>query len=174
MSDEKPQAEPAKKGLPIKTMLFVFLALAVEAGVIVTVMMVLGRPAEVQAITLSPDEAADLERLREVPVLHEKFTNSRQGRVWIWDTEIIVQVKELHADGVTAEIEERRALIRTGVSRIIAGAQHVYFNEPGRETLGRQITEFLNAPDVIGPDAEGEPRIESVLIPSCIGFPADY
>ncbi len=107
-------------------------------------------------------------------MLHEKFTNSRQGRVWIWDTEVIVQVKKMHEAEVAGLIESKEALIRTGVSRIIASAQHAYFNEPGRETLTRQVHEFLNQPDVIGTDPEGEPKVEDVLIPSCIGFPADY
>jgi len=83
-------------------------------------------------------------------------------------------VKELHARAVEQELEQKRALVRTGVSRIIASAQHAYFNEPGLETLTRQVREFLNSPEVIGPDPDGEPRIEEVLIPSCIGFPADY
>jgi hypothetical protein len=161
-------------GFSPKVIVIVALMLVVEAGAIVLLMTTLGRPAAVNAVDLLDDPSAELERIVEIPVLHEKFNNARQGRVWIWDTEIIVQVKSLHAEAVAAEIEEKKALIRTGVSQIIAAAQHAYFNEPGRVTISRQIQEYLNKPEVIGPDAEGEPRVGAVLIPSCIGFPTDY
>lgn len=175
MSQDAPAPEAdEKKGLPIKTIIAVVVMLVVEAGVIIGAMTMLGGPSEVNAVTMETDPAAELERIREIAVLHEKFTNSRQGRVWIWDTEIIVRAKELNAPAVEAELEQKAALIRTGVSRIMSSAQHAYFNEPGLETITRQVYEFLNSPEVIGPDADGEPRITEVLIPSCIGFPADY
>lgn len=175
MADEKQSGQQKKPGgLSVKTAAIVLIMLVAEGAAIVALMMVLGGPSEVAAVGVEDDPLADLQRLVEVPVLHEKFTNSRQGRVWIWDTEVIVRVKALHSEDVAAEIEAKRALIRTGVSRIMSAAQHTYFNEPGRETLTRQIRDFLNSDGVVSLDAEGEPRVEEVLIPSCIGFPADY
>ncbi len=177
MSSEKaatPETEPQKKGLPIKAIAVVLVMLVVEAGAIVAFMSMMGRPAQVNAVQIQDNAGQDAAALVEIPVLHEKFTNSRQGRVWIWDVEVIVQVRQANSDLVTSEIEGKKALIRTGVSKIIAAAQHAYFNEPGRETLTRQIQEFLNSKDVVAPNAEGEPRIEAVLLPGCIGFPADY
>lgn len=171
---EAPAPAPAKKGLPVKSILVVLVMLVLEGAAIVGVMTIMGRPSEVAAVGIETDPALELERIVEIPVLHEKFTNSSQGRVWIWDTEVIVQAKAMHAEGVKAQIEEKEALIRTGVSRIIAAAQHAYFNEPGRETLTRQIHDFLDKPEVIGTDPEGNPKIKHVLVPSCIGFPADY
>lgn len=170
---EASAGEP-KKGLPIKTIVAVLAMLVVEGAGIVMFMGVMGKPSDVAAVSLETDPQAEMSRIVEVPVLHEKFTNSRQGRVWIWDTEVIVQAKQMHSAELTAAIEEKEALIRTGVSKIIASAQHAYFNEPGRETLTMQVRDFLNQPDVLGVDAEGEPKVVSVLIPSCIGFPADY
>lgn len=173
----KPEAAPAaevKKGLPVKTIAIVAVALLLEGVGLVAFMTVMGKPSEVAAVGVENDPTLELEQIVELPVLHEKFTNSRQGRVWIWDTEVIAQVKQMHAPEVTAQIEAKEALIRTGVSRIIASAQVGYFNEPGRETLTRQIHEFLNQPDVVGTDPEGNPKVQDVLLPSCIGFPADY
>lgn len=167
-------APEKKKGLPIKTIIVVLVMLIVEGAGIVGVMTIMGKPSEVAAVGIEDDPSLELEKIVEIPVLHEKFTNSSQGRVWIWDTEVIVQVKQMHADEVKAQIKDKEALIRTGVSKIIAAAQHSYFNEPGRETLTRQIHDFLDQPDVIGTDPEGNPKIQDVLIPSCIGFPADY
>lgn len=174
---KQPEAEPAteaKKGLPLKTIIMVVGMLVLEGAGIVAFMTVMGKPSEVAAVGVVNDPSLELEQIVELPVLHEKFTNSRQGRVWIWDTEVIAQVKQMHAAEVTAQIEAKEALIRTGVSKIVAAAQVGYFNEPGRETLTRQVHEFLNQPDVIGTDPEGNPRVEDILIPSCIGFPADY
>ncbi len=177
---QQPQQKPAeeaaasKKSLPIKTIGAVLVMLVVEAGAIVAFMSMMGKPAEVNAVEVHEDHGTDGSGLLELPVLNEKFTNSRQGRVWIWNVEVIVQVKESNSEAVGMEIEAKKALIRTGVSKIIAAAQHAYFNEPGRETLTRQIQEFMNGQDVIAPSAEGEPRIDAVLIPGCIGFPADY
>jgi len=168
------EAPAPKKSLPIKTIAVVLAMLVVEAGGIVAFMSMMGKPSEVNAVQVQDHHESSGSELIELPVLNEKFTNSRQGRVWIWNIEVIVQVKESNAEAVGMEIEAKKALIRTGVSKIIAAAQHAYFNEPGRETLTRQVQEFMNGQDVIAPNAEGEPRIEAVLIPGCIGFPADY
>jgi len=173
-TDKKQTEAPAAGGLPVKTIAIVVAMLVLEAAAVVLIMTALGGPAPVNAVDLIDDPNAELEKVVEVPVLHEKFNNARQGRVWIWDAEIIVQVKKVHEEEVTREVEAKKALIRTGVSRIFAAAQYAYFNEPGRETLSRQIQEYLTKPEVIGVDPEGQPRIQAVLIPSCIGFPADY
>lgn len=179
MASEKATPEtgaqaPARKGLPIKLIVAVLGMLVAEAGAIVVFMSMIGKPAEVNAVEVETHAGVDAAALVELPVLHEKFTNSRQGRVWIWDVEVIVQVRQANSESVGAEIEAKKALIRTGVSRIIAAAQHAYFNEPGRETLTRQILEFMNSKEVVAPNAEGVPRVEAVLLPGCIGFPADY
>jgi hypothetical protein len=155
-----------------------------------------GGPSEVKGlgITHAGPDAGDT--TVEIPLLHEKFTNGSSGRVWIWDTEIIIKAKQRHAgdpeadgDGkdkggkgdkgakagamtVREEMKARTAEIRTGIGAIMSSAQHNYFTEPGRETLSRQVLEYLRR--VFGVDAEGNDRIQEVLIPRCLGFPADY
>ncbi len=197
-----PAAEPPKKqGLPVKTIAVVVVMLVVEAALVVGVMTILAKPAEVHGIGLETDEAAKLEIPVEIPVLSEKFTNNSSGRVWIWDAEILVKVKTKHAGqdpagdkagdhgtgsggdkkskghgsrgmNVREELATRMAEVRTGIGAIWSSAQHSYFTEPGRETLTRQVLEYLRG--VFERDAEGEERIQAVLIPRCIGFPADY
>lgn len=172
MADEA-SSEPAKKGgIGLKTIVVILMMLVGEAAVIVGVIMFLGKPSEVQGSGLVYDDSAEGEKPVEVPVLHEKFTNNSTGRIWVWDTEILVQVKAKHQLGVQTELESRLAEIRTGLSSIWAGAQHAYFNEPGRETLSRQATAYLRG--IFGKDPTGEDRIQAVLIPKSIGFPADY
>ncbi|MDX2114384.1 MAG: hypothetical protein SFZ24_02015 [Planctomycetota bacterium] len=199
------EAAPPKKGLPVKTIAAVAVLLVVEAVVVIGVVKVLGKPSEVKGVELEHAEHDDSAMLVEIPLLHEKFTNNSSGRVWMWDTEVILKVKKKHAgepeaeggekkdDGhgggkeeaadahaaekpagmtVREEMKQRMAEIRTGVGAIVSAAQHPYFTEPGRETLSRQILEYLRG--VFGQDAEGHERIEEVLIPRCLGFPADY
>lgn len=213
MAEEAPAVEskneaPAKKGLPIKTIAAVAVMLVVEAVVIVAMLKMFGKPSDVKAVELEHAEHDAGDTMVEIPLLHEKFTNNSSGRMWIWDTEVILKAKKKHAgepepeggekkdDGhggghgdekkdahgkgdhahagptVREEMKERKAEIRTGIAAIVASAQHAYFTEPGRETLSRQILEYLRK--VFGHDAEGHDRVEEVLIPRCLGMPADY
>lgn len=196
---EEPQGQPEQspKGLPVKTMIAVAVMLIVEGVVIVGAVKMFGMPSAVQGVGLEASGPDEGDMLEEIPVLHEKFTNSASGRVWIWDTEVIIKVKkrhagepegepggdkghggksEKHADhaGLTVrqELKARAAEIRTGIGAIISSAQHSYFTEPGRETLSRQVLQYLRG--VFGHDAEGNERVVEALIPRCLGFPADY
>jgi len=197
-ADKAPeQVDPPKKGLSMKTIIAVLVMLVFEAVAIVGVITVFGKPSEVKGVGLDHGEHEAHDALVEIPVLVEKFTNSASGRVWIWDTEIVMVVKEKHAGpdpsaekaddghgggggkdghaapaGVRAELHAKRAQVRTGIGAIFSSAQQSYFTEPGRETLSRQTLAYLR--EVFGKDAEGHERIEAVLIPKCLGFPADY
>lgn len=198
-ADKAPdQVDPPKKGLSMKTIVAVLVMLVVEGVVIVGAVTMFGRPSEVKGVGLDHGHDDAQDALVEIPVLVEKFTNSASGRVWIWDTEIVMVVKEKHAGpdpnakegegdghgggggtkdehaagGVRAELLARRAQVRTGIGAIFSSAQQSYFTEPGRETLSRQTLAYLR--EVFGKDAEGHERVEAVLIPKCLGFPADY
>lgn len=201
MSDQEANgndAAPAKKGLPMKTVIIVMVMMAAEAVLVVGAVMMLGKPSEVHGVGLEESHDSEGEALVEIPIVREKFTNNSSGRVWIWDTEIVVVAKfkhagpepsgeeeddghggggdhgkhDDHAPSLRHELESRRAQIRTGVGAIWSGAQHSYFTEPGRETLSRQVLEYMR--DLFGTDADGEERIHEILIPKCLGFPADY
>ena len=203
MSAEAP-AEPAKApekkgGLPIKTIVIVLVMLVVEAVGLVAVLTMFGKPSEVKGVELKHEEHSAGDELVEIPIVAEKFTNSSSGRVWVWSVEVVAVAKQKHAgadesagkkdsgghgdaaatDGghgagstVRVELKAKMAKIRTGIGAIFSSAQHSYFTEPGRETLSRQVLQFLR--EVFGQDAEGEERIQAVLIPNCLGFPADY
>lgn len=194
---------PKKGGLPIKTIGLVAGMLIAEAVLIVGLLSMFNKPSEVKGVDLEHAVPDDSETLVEIPLINERFTNGSSGRVWLWDTEIIVQSKKKHAGTPPAkegekkdeghgggdkgaghgeahhagptvyeEVAARKAELRTGIAAIVASAQHAYFTEPGRETLSRQILEYMRR--TLGPDAEGHPRIEAVLIPRCIGMPVDY
>ncbi len=194
------KAAPKKSGLPVKTIGLILGLLVVEGAAVVMLMKMLGKPAEVQATELHEDHNAEGEKSVELPVLSEQFTNTSSGRLYVWNLEILVKVKQKHAGdvsilakdakaappkkddhggggagkghepvtGVAEEMKARQAEIRTGIARIIASAQHPYFTEPGRETLTRQILEYLR--EVFKQDPQGEERIQDVLIPKCLGM----
>lgn len=198
----EPAKAPEKKGgLPIKTIVIVLVMLIVEAVGLVAVLSMFGKPSEVKGVDMTHEEHSAGDELVEIPIVAEKFTNSSSGRVWVWSVEVVAVVKQKNAgapeaDGkkdagghgaeaskegegahggsatVRAELKAKMAKIRTGIGAIFSSAQHSYFTEPGRETLSRQVLQFLR--DVFGEDAEGNERIEAVLIPNCLGFPADY
>ncbi|MFM9958288.1 MAG: hypothetical protein ACKVZJ_09430 [Phycisphaerales bacterium] len=194
------KAAPKKGGLPVKTIGLILGLLVIEGAAVVMLMKMLGKPAEVKATELHDDHDAEGEKLVELPVLSEQFTNTSSGRLYVWNVEILVKAKTKHAGdvtilakdakaappkkddhgaaagdahhepttGVAEELKARQAEIRTGIARIVASAQHPYFTEPGRETLTRQILEYLR--EVFKQDPQGEERIQDVLIPRCLGM----
>lgn len=178
MAEEEKQEQTAeasaKGGLPVKTIAVILVLLVMEGAAIIFVMGMLGKPSEVSAMELLEDPEAVGETVVELQVLQEKFSNAKQGRLWIWDMEIDIAVAQRNELEVQEVLDRRASLIKSGVGRIIASAQHAYFQEPGYDTIRRQVLEFLNDDELIGTDAEGEPMVKDVLIPGCIGFPADY
>lgn len=165
--------KPAKKKPPIKTIAIVAVIMVIEA---VAVFMVVGmtskKPAEAEAKELHGAEKEDHDAQVEIPLVEEKFQNMSTGRVWVWDTALVLKVKKKHEEFVAEQLEIRAAEIKEGVALIFRRAQHSHLKEPGLETLNRQLLAYLN--NVLGPDAEGLNRVERVLIPKCKGFPADF
>ncbi len=162
-----------KKKLPIRTIAVVMVMLLVEGAAIVGIMTLFGGPSEVVAQPGLFGEATSPElQPVEIQIINEKLTNSASGRIFIYDTEIQILTQERHRATVQSVMDNRLASIRTGVSRIFAAAEHSYFAEPGLETLTRQVTEFLQT--IFPEDGEGNEMVTSVLIPKCMGFPADY
>lgn len=170
-AEESPKAAP-KKGLPLKTIVVVLGLLFVEAAVVVGVVTFTGTPDTVQGGELELTPIDELESISEMMIVRDKFPNHHTGRVWLWDIEIQVQVKSKHKERVERVIQERGAEIKTGISQIIRTAHQNHLQEPNLETLTRQFTQYLR--EMFGSDADGEERIQRVLLPQCVGFPADF
>lgn len=198
------EAAPKKGGLPVKTIGLILGLLVAEGAGIFVLMNMLGKPSEVKATEMHDDHDSEKDKLVELPVLSERFTNNSSGRMFVWDIEILIKSKTKHAGdvsvlakdakakpakdahgaeggaeghgppamGVAEELKARLAEIRTGIGSIIASAQHPYFTEPGRETLSRQILEYLRG--AFKQDPQGEERVQAVLIPKCLGYPSDF
>ncbi|MDX2118108.1 MAG: hypothetical protein SFY96_08005 [Planctomycetota bacterium] len=166
------EATAAKPKPAMKTLLIVAVLMVVEGVAVFGVMSMLGhKPVEAEAKHIEGEAEADEERLVEVPLTEDKFQNMQTGKAWIWDASIFFQVKKKHQDDVVKQLGERVAEVKEGIARVFRRARHNELQEPGLETLTRQLTAFLN--ETLGPTAEGQPKVVRVLIPKCRGFKAD-
>jgi flagellar basal body-associated protein FliL len=167
---ETPPAVPAKK-LPIKTIAVVAALMVLEGvGVVAFLGFSSRHPASAEA-KIEGKGDADHEAQVEVPLIAEKFQNLQTGKIWIWDIEVFVKVKEKNKEFVDGELSKRGAEIKEGIAQIIRRAQSSQLKEPGLETLNRQLAAFMNK--LLGNDPDGNSRFERVLIPKCRGFPAE-
>jgi len=166
-------SEPSPKGkLPLKMIIMILgLMLAEGAGVFVVLNM-MSAPQEVKAEGITETPADGLEQIHEVLIVDDRFPNHQTGRVWLWEVEVQVQVRQKNLDYVQRLLEERSAEVKTGIAQIIRTSHHKHLTEPNLDTINRQIEQYLR--DVFEYDAEGNPRIERVLLPKCVGFPADF
>ena len=142
----------------------------VEAGAVFLVVSMTGGGSTASAAELE-GELTDQDELTEVLLVEEQFQNTQSGRVWEWQTEIHLKVRQKNLDGprgVNPTLERRKAEIKEGISLIFRRAQHKHLQEPGLQTISRQVTAYVN--EVFGVDAEGQPRVERVVIPVCKGF----
>lgn len=145
------EGAPAKKGLPVKTIGVVGALLAVEGGAVFMFARMMGGPAETHGAELHHETFDEGDRLVEIMVVKDKFPNSQSGRPWIWDVEVHVQVKARHLPAVQEILASRAAEIKTGLARIWRTAQTSQFDEPGLETLTRQVKHLLDGMMEDGP-----------------------
>ncbi|MDX2018342.1 MAG: flagellar basal body-associated FliL family protein [Planctomycetota bacterium] len=176
--DDKPKESapsasdaPAKSKPPIKTIAIVAVIMIVEAAAVFMLAGMTGKAPEAQAHTIDAGKAAEAEASVEIKLLDEKFQNMSQGRTWIWDVSIALKVKKKHEEVVKKAVEARQSEIKETVSLLFRRATPTQLREPGLETLNRQLSAALDK--IIGTEAEGESRIERVLVPKCRGFQTD-
>lgn len=166
-------ATAPKKKSPVKAIAIVGVLMLLEAvGVFVVVGMTSKKPAEAEAKGLAGHAEADKEAQVEIPLIEDKFQNLSTGRVWVWDSSVVLKVKKKNEEFVTEQLEARAAEVREGISMIFRRAQHSQLKEPGLETVNRQLLAYVNK--TLGADADGLNRVERILIPKCKGFPADF
>lgn len=152
--------------------LIVGAVMVLEAALIVGVVKFVGGGAgSAQAHQIEGQAEASALATVEIPLVDEKFQNMQTGRVWIWDTTIVLKVKQKNKEFVEKELERRKSEIKEAVAMIFRKATHAQLKEPGLDAVGRQLTALVN--QIFGVDAEGRERVDRVLIPRCRGFPAD-
>ncbi|MDX9910865.1 MAG: hypothetical protein RBS39_03435 [Phycisphaerales bacterium] len=158
--EQATQETKAKKKLPIVTIGIVAGLMAVE-GVVVFLLVGMTQGGKEAEASIEGDALADLEAPVEVPLLEEKFQNNQTGRVWLWDTVLVLKTRKKHEELVKSTLEARKAEVREGVAMIVAKATHTQLMEPGKETLKRQLQSL--ATNIFGTDPDGRPRVDDVL-----------
>ncbi len=153
---------PAKKS-PLKVIILVAVIMIIEAGVLIGVAMVTGTPAvKADSGFLSEQEAA-LNRVVEVPIVRDRFPNSKQGVLYLYDTQITARVKARNQKQIADFVEGNQALIKTTISALWRNAEPRHFDEPLLSTLTRQASEALK--EIMPKDpTTGESLIDEVLL----------
>ena len=174
-AEAKPTEEaPPTSGKPgFKTFAVVGIIMVLEA-VAVFALITLTAPSgqQAQAQSLDGEVNAD-DKPVELLLVREKFNNLSTGRVWQWDIEIFVEVRQKNSQPVQDALEARKASITAGIARLIAQAQDRELKEPGLETITRQLEAFCY--EIFGDSPSDEkPRVERVIVPRFKGFPADF
>ncbi len=159
-----------KKKPPIIMLAIIAIMMLGEAGVVYIVASMTNGASSASATELE-GEVPEGDQLVEVLLLQDQFQNTQSGRVWEWQAEIYLKVRQKNLDGVRGvnpTLEKRNAEIKEGIALIFRRAQHKHLQEPALQTISRQITTYVN--EVFGADVDGLPRVERVVIPVCKGF----
>jgi flagellar basal body-associated protein FliL len=171
MADTPQATETEKKKNPLILFGVVGVLMLLEAvGVYVLVTMT--SPDSTSAMVDLENGADEASRLTEVLLVEDRFINISTGRVWQWQATIYLKVADKNLERVQSDMEKRQAEIKQGVAEIIAAAQDRHLREPGRETVKRQLTAYVN--EVFGHDGEGAPRVASVVISRWLPSPMDF
>lgn len=177
MADEQANAQETeskdapKKGGKLPLLIVAGLMLA-EAAAVYFVIAVLGvGPSPATASQLQGLEENDRESLTEVMLVTNRFQNMQSGRVWGWDVDVYLKVRNKNVEAVQQTMERNEAEILEGLALIFRRAQDRHLREPGLETLSRQLNAYVN--ELFGTDAEGLPLVDRVVLAKLKGVPED-
>ena len=160
-----------EKGLPVKTLAIMVVALVIEGAAISAVFMFSGKPAAVKADKIATSEAAEGDKPVEKLVIADKFENNRSGKTFLYDTEIYIVVQKKNEEKVDVQLDAMSAQIAADIATIFRRAEPAQLLEPTLATLTRQIKAVLD--DRIGHDAEGKSMVDEVLMKKYTQFRVD-
>lgn len=172
MADAEAQDGAPKAGGKKKVLILMAGLMLAEAVAVVGVIKFLGMgPASAGASELVDSAEADRERITELKLLEARFQNLKTGRVWGWEAEVFMKVRQKNIAEVERIMAEQQAEIREGIALIFRRAEDRHLREPGMETMTRQLSTYVN--EVFGLDPDEMPRIDRVLITRLQGFQQD-
>ncbi len=160
-------AEPKKKNPMVKLIGVAAAVLILEGATVGLTMMMAGGPKRVIAEVPATAPKEVVERDAEVKILEAKLPNNLRGRLFLYDLQVVAKVDEKNKVKVTELFAERDAEIRDRIRTIIASSDPKSLEEPGLETLRRQIGYQLEQ-DL------GKDLIKELLIPKCTPFRAEF
>lgn len=112
-----------------------------EAAAIVGLFAFVGRPAA--SVAETPAAAAAEEIVEEIPIFEGRLSNDRAGSVFVYDTDVYVQVRKSEAERIRREIERARHELRAEIAAIWRSADPAHFQEPRFETLTARVEAML-------------------------------
>ncbi|MBX3322825.1 MAG: hypothetical protein KF757_07520 [Phycisphaeraceae bacterium] len=169
MAEPEAQSSPTKSGKLSVKMLGIIAGIMLAEGAAVYFLVSMTASSHSSAKTLHGEAEAEREQTREIVLIEDRFPNVSSGTIWLWDTAIFLKVRNKNVSRVGDVMSRREAEIKEGVSQIFRRAQDTHLrNEPGLDTLTRQLTAYLN--EVFGTDRDDLPLIERVIIPKCTGI----
>jgi flagellar basal body-associated protein FliL len=173
---EKTEAPPAeekapKKGLPIKAIVVALAVVVMEVATVgVTVMMSGGPKTSMAHVpqTQSQEEEKPKEKDAEVKLMDASLANAKHGanRLFLYNLAVVAKVGEKEKEKAKALFEEHDAEIKDRIRTIVASSSPEIMDEPGLETLRRQIKYQLDQD--LGKDV-----IKDLLIPKCTPTPVN-
>ncbi len=168
--DQAPAAEAPPKGSKLPIIIVAALMLAEGVLVYLGVGILGSGPSQTAAEIQGLDEL-DREQQVEILLSEERFQNMQSGRVWGWQAEIYLKVRQKNQEKVQAVLDRDAAEIKEGIALIFRRAEDRNLREPGLETLSRQLTTFVHK--VFGVDGQDEPLVERVILAKLKGNPED-
>lgn len=171
--DQQKAPEVPTKSKNIKTLIIVGGIMVAEAGLIFGVMKVVGAsPADANAGEMgeavageadsSDDQGEGAGAVGEVLLVKTDAYNNRSGRLYIYHIQVSALVEAQHVSALEKLVEERQGTIEDRINTVIRGADPAHLNEPGLETLRRQIKFELDK-------VSGDPSLLlEVLIPKLL------
>jgi flagellar basal body-associated protein FliL len=166
-AEEKPSEAPAKKKLPMNLIVTAVAVLALEGGTVGLMLKMSGGPKRVEAEPVATAPAPEVIKDVEVPIVDAKLPNNLSGHLFLYDIAVVAKVSEKNKDKVTDLLTDRAAELKDRIRTIVASSDPKYLNEPGLETLRRQINYQLDQD--LGPDL-----IKDLLIPKCTPYRAEF
>jgi flagellar basal body-associated protein FliL len=154
-----------KKGLPKKAIIVAVAVVILEVATVGVTVMMSGGPQKIMAdppTTATKPAEEHKEKEAEVKLMDGRLPNRRNaGRLYLYDMSVVAKVYEKNKEKVKGLIEEMDAEIKDRIRTIVASSGAEALDEPGLETLRRQIKYQLEH-DL------GKDMIVEILIPKCI------
>jgi len=164
---EEASKDAPKKKLPMKMIIVALSVVLLEGGTVALTAMMSGGPkrAPAEVPTTAPAEA--VMKYVELPILKAKLPNNSAGHMFLYDIQVVAKVSEKNKEKASGLLTEHAAEIQDRIRTIIASSDKKTLDEPGLETLRRQIG-YQMEKDI------GEDVIKELLIPQCTPWRGEF
>ncbi|MCC7145071.1 MAG: hypothetical protein IT443_01350 [Phycisphaeraceae bacterium] len=158
--DQTQEQQPAAKSS--KTLVLVIAIVVLEIATVGVTYMLMGGPKPAEAHSAEPDPQLDETRLVEIPLVSDKFPNTRTGKTFVYDADVLIVVQRRHQEKTSKVIESSKAQITEDIRQIISRADRSELNESTLATVKRQIQARLE--QRLGRDTEGKAIVDQIVI----------